>query len=60
MVNLMPGVKNPFEPPSFERPNIISKQYPNQRWRKYMMNLYDIDGKENVRYYLLIFYFHYQ
>lgn len=50
MVNLMPGVKNPFEPPSFERPNIISKQYPNQRWRKYMMNLYDIDGKENVRF----------
>lgn len=38
-------------PASFEKPALVSQTYPNQRWRKYMMNLWQVSFKEHRLYY---------
>ncbi len=38
-------------PASFEKPELVSRTYPNQRWRKYMMNLWQVSFKEHRLHY---------
>lgn len=44
----MPGTNTPMKPPSNKKPSIISDQYPNQRWRKYLMNLCEPENEYAV------------
>lgn len=38
-------------PASFEKPELVSAAYTNQRWRKYMMNLWQVSFKDHRLYY---------
>ncbi len=41
------------KPISFKKPKLVSgEQFPNQRWRKYMMNLYDASNRHHRPYFL--------
>ena len=49
IIDLMPGV-NPRKPPSSARPSLISQQFPNQRWRRFFMNLVLPSSDVDVRF----------
>jgi len=51
IVDLMPGSKTPYKAPSFDKPSIISSQYPTQRWRKYLMNIQDVEHYDKRLYF---------
>lgn len=44
VVDLMPGSATPYEPPTTRKPAVPSYQYTSQRWRKYLMNLHDVEN----------------
>ena len=37
------------KPVTFEKPALVSRTFPNQRWRKYMMSLWELEHLDKVR-----------